>query len=45
MTIMLLAGLIVILTANRKAKIEGAQYIWSIMAILFTLTICEYIEI
>ena len=45
MTLMLLAGLTVILTANRKMKINGVQYVWAIMAIVLVLTICEYVEV
>lgn len=45
MTLMLLAGLTVILTANRKTKINGVQYVWGIMAIVLALTICEYVEV
>lgn len=45
MSLMPLAGLTVILTANRKTKIEGTQYIWGIMGVVLLLTICEYVEI
>ena len=44
MTLVLLAGLVVILIANRRTKIEGLEYIWAITALVFVLTICEYAE-
>ncbi len=44
MTLMLLAGLIVILIANHRYKIEGTQYIWAITGIVFAVTVFEYIE-
>ena len=44
MTLMLLAGLVVILIANRRTKIEGTQYVWAIMGIVFTITVFEYLE-
>lgn len=44
MTLMLLAGLVVILIANRRSKIEGTQYVWTIIGLVFTLTVFEYIE-
>lgn len=44
-TLMLLAGLIVILVANRRTKIEGVQYAWTITGLVFVLTICEYLEV
>lgn len=43
-TLMLLAGLTVILVANRKTKIEGTQFVWIIMGLVFVLTSCEYIQ-
>ena len=43
-TLMLLLSLSVILIANRKVKIEGTQYIWSILGLVFFLSICEYVE-
>ena len=45
MTLMLLVGLIVILIANRRTKIDGMQYIWTITGLVFVLTICEYAEV
>lgn len=44
MTLMLLTGLAVILTANRHTEIEGLQYIRSIMGMVFLLTLCEYTD-
>lgn len=44
-TLMLLAGLMVILLANRRTKIEGTQYVWAIMGIVFAITVFEYLEI
>ncbi len=43
-TLLLLASLTVLLIANRKMKINGLQYIWMIMGIVFTLTLCEAFE-
>ena len=43
-TLMLLAGLTVILIANRKTKIQGTQLVWIIMELVFVLTSCEYLE-
>lgn len=43
-TLMLLAGLTVILIANRKTKIEGTQFVWTIMGLVLVLTSCEYIQ-
>lgn len=43
-TLMLLAGLSVILLANRKTKIEGTQFVWAIMGLVFVLTSCECLE-
>ena len=43
-TLMLLAGLAIILIANRKTKIEGTQFVWAIMVLVFVLTSCEYLE-
>lgn len=40
----LLSSFIIILTANRKNKIEGTQYAWYILIIIFALTVLEYIE-
>ena len=44
MTLMLLVGLKVILIANRRTKIEGTQYVWAIMGIVFAITVFEYLE-
>lgn len=44
MTLMLIAGLIVILAANRKTKIKGIQYVWAVIGIVFTLTVLEALE-
>ena len=44
MTLLLLASLTVLLIANRKMKVDGLQYIWLIMGIVFTLTLCEAVE-
>ena len=44
MTLLLLASLTVLLIANRKMKVDGLQYIWLIMGIVFTLTLCEAFE-
>ena len=41
-TLMLLVGLIVILIANRHARIEGVRYVWAIIGLVFVLTLCEY---
>ena len=43
-TLLLLAALMVLLTANRKMKVDGLQYIWLIMGIVFALTLCEAVE-
>lgn len=43
-TLLLLSALVLLLIANRKMKIDGLQYIWLIMGIVFTLTICEAVE-
>lgn len=45
MTLMLLAGLVVILVANRRTKIEGVEYVWAITGLVFVLTLCEYMEV
>ena len=45
MTLMLLVGLIVILIANRRTKIEGIQYIYAITGLVFVLTLVEYMEL
>ena len=44
MTLMLILGLVVILFANRRTKIEGVQYVWVITGLVFALTIFEYLE-
>ena len=44
MTLMLLAGLTVILIANRKTKIQGTHFVWIIMGLVFVLTCCDYLE-
>ena len=44
MTLMLLAGLVVILVANRRTRIEGTQYMWAIMGIVFAITVFESLE-
>lgn len=43
-TLMLSAGLAAILVANRGTKVYGSQYIWSILAIVFVLTVLESVE-
>ncbi len=43
-TLLLLASLTVLLIANRKMKIDGLRYVWGIMGIVFTLTLCEAFE-
>lgn len=43
-TLLLLSALVLLLIANRKMKIDGLQYIWLIMGIVFTLNICEAVE-
>ena len=44
MTIMLIAGLVVILFANRATKIDGVRYVWVITGLVFALTLFEYLE-
>lgn len=44
LTLIMLAGLAMIQVANRRAKIEGVQYIWAIMGLVFLLTVLDYIE-
>lgn len=43
-TLLLLSALAVLLIANRRVKIDGLQYIWLIMGIVFALTLCEAFE-
>ena len=43
-TLLLLAALVILLIAIRKMKISGLQYVWTIMGIVFTLTLCEAFE-
>ena len=43
-TLLLLSSLVFLLIANRKMKIDGLKYIWAIMGIVFTLTLCEAVE-
>lgn len=43
-TLLLLSALVFLLFANRKMKIDGLKYIWAIMGIVFTLTLCEAVE-
>ncbi|MCR5121133.1 MAG: histidine kinase [Ruminococcus sp.] len=43
-TFMLLAGLVLILIANRRNKIEGVQYVWAVTGLVFTLTLLENLE-
>ena len=43
-TLIMLAGFAVVLIANRKAKINGTQYIWVILGLVFSLTVLNYIE-
>ena len=43
-TLLLLSALVFLLIANRKMKIDGLKYIWAIMGIVFTLTLCEAVE-
>ena len=43
-TLLLLAALVILLIVNRKMKISGLQYVWTIMGIVFTLTLCEAFE-
>ena len=45
MTLMILAGFSLVLIVNHKTKIDGLQYAWGIVAIIFTLTICRSVEI
>lgn len=44
MTLILLAGLIVILSANSETKIKGVEYIRYILALVFILTLCIFTE-
>lgn len=44
MTLLLLAGIIVIIMANRRTKIDGMRYIWEIIGLVFMLTVFEYLE-
>ena len=43
-TLILLAALSLLLTVNRKMKLHGMQYVWSIIAIVLGLTIAEAAE-
>ena len=43
-TLMLLAGLTVLLIANCRIKIQGTQFVWIIMGLVLVLTMCDYIE-
>ncbi len=43
-TLMLLFGLVIILIANRKNKIEGVRYVWLVTGLVFVLTIFENLE-
>ena len=43
-TLMLLLSLSVILIANRKVKIDGTQYIWGILGMVFMVSVFEFIE-
>ena len=43
-TFMLLSGLIIILIANRRNKIEGVHYVWTITALVFSMTLLENLE-
>ena len=43
-TLILLAGLIVILLANRRTKIEGVNLVWVMIGLIFLLTLCSYAE-
>ena len=45
MTLMLLAGLVVIMIANRRTKIEGSVYVWVIAGLVFVLSLFEYLEV
>ena len=44
LTLLTLSALTVVLIVNRKMKIEGLNYFWQIMGIVFALTILEAIE-
>ena len=43
-TFMLLAGLVIILIANRRNKIGGVQYVWAVTALVFVMTLFENLE-
>ena len=43
-TLMILAALLVIMYANRSAKIEGTRKICIVAALAFLTSVCEYIE-
>ena len=43
-TLMLLLGIIIVMSANRHAKLDGTKYIYAIIAFVFILTISEYAE-
>ncbi len=43
-TLLLLAGLVVILIANRRNNIERVNYIWTLAALVLTLTVFENLE-
>ena len=43
-TLLLLSAVALLLIANRKVKVNGVQYIWLIIVIVFMLTLCEAIE-
>ena len=44
MTLMLLLGLMIIMLANKRTKIDGVQYVWAIASLVFIITVCEYAE-
>lgn len=43
-TLLLLSTLIMLLITNHKMKTTGLHYIWVIIGIVFTLTLCEAFE-
>lgn len=44
MTLLLLASLSMLLLVNRKMKIQGLHYVWTIIVIVFIITLCEALE-
>ena len=43
-TLVMLAGLVVMLIANRRMKLEGLQLVWILLGLVFLLSVGEYLE-